>query len=121
MMPPRPMPMLSRTSELSMGGMGALLLGGGLEVLERPLRLEGGALVARAHFDERHLPGALPGGDVSVIDELPPGRTPVKTRVFNDEQGNPKPGKPGKWLNNAAYNAVLAYDEMVKDAEAKGP
>jgi ATP-dependent DNA helicase RecG len=24
--------------------------------------------------------------DVSVIDELPPGRTPVKTRVFNDKQ-----------------------------------
>ena len=37
-----------------------------------------------------------------------------------DEQGNPKPGKPGKWLSNAAYNAVLAYDEMVKEAEAKG-
>jgi ATP-dependent DNA helicase RecG len=24
--------------------------------------------------------------DVSIIDELPPGRTPVKTRVFNDKQ-----------------------------------
>ena len=37
-----------------------------------------------------------------------------------DEQGKPKPGKPGKWLQNAAYNAVLAYDEVVKDAESKG-
>jgi tetratricopeptide (TPR) repeat protein len=37
-----------------------------------------------------------------------------------DEQGKPKPGKPGKWLSNAAYNAVLAYDEVVKDAESKG-
>jgi len=37
-----------------------------------------------------------------------------------DEKGQPKPGKPGKWLSNAAYNAVLAYDEVVKDAETKG-
>ncbi|QRK05160.1 tetratricopeptide repeat protein [Archangium violaceum] len=44
----------------------------------------------------------------------------VKQLEAKDEQGKPKPGKPGKWLNNAAYNAVLAYDEMVKDAEAKG-
>ncbi|WNG46257.1 tetratricopeptide repeat protein [Archangium minus] len=44
----------------------------------------------------------------------------VKQLEAKDEQGNPKPGKPGKWLNNAAYNAVLAYDEMVKDAESKG-
>jgi tetratricopeptide (TPR) repeat protein len=44
----------------------------------------------------------------------------VKQLEAKDEKGNPKPGKPGKWLNNAAYNAVLAYDEMVKDAEAKG-
>ena len=35
-------------------------------------------------------------------------------------EGNPKPGKPGKWLTNAAYNAVLAYDEVVKAAEEKG-
>ncbi len=28
--------------------------------------------------------------------------------------------KPGKWLANAAYNAVLANDEMVKAAEASG-
>jgi tetratricopeptide (TPR) repeat protein len=44
----------------------------------------------------------------------------VKQLEAKDDKGNPKPGKPGKWLNNAAYNAVLAYDEMVKDAEAKG-
>ncbi|XXF80464.1 tetratricopeptide repeat protein [Myxococcaceae bacterium GXIMD 01537] len=37
-----------------------------------------------------------------------------------DEQGNPKPGKPGKWLPNASYNAVLAYDEVVKGLEQKG-
>jgi TolA-binding protein len=37
-----------------------------------------------------------------------------------DDKGNPKPGKPGKWLTNAAYNAVLAYDEVVKAAEEKG-
>jgi len=37
-----------------------------------------------------------------------------------DAKGNPKPGKPGKWLTNAAYNAVLAYDEVVKAAEEKG-
>jgi tetratricopeptide (TPR) repeat protein len=38
-----------------------------------------------------------------------------------DEKGNPKPGKPGKWLPNAAYNAILAYDEVVKVAEEKNP
>lgn len=37
-----------------------------------------------------------------------------------DAKGNPKPGKPGKWLTNASYNAVLAYDEVVKAAEEKG-
>jgi len=37
-----------------------------------------------------------------------------------DAQGHVKPGKPGKWLSNAAYNAVLAYDEMVKKAEGSG-
>jgi cellulose synthase operon protein C len=31
-----------------------------------------------------------------------------------------KKEKPGKWLNNAAYNAVLAYDEVVKKAESSG-
>ena len=31
-----------------------------------------------------------------------------------------KPGAPGKWLTNAAYDAVLAYDEVVKKAEEKG-
>ncbi|MFL5356492.1 tetratricopeptide repeat protein [Archangium sp.] len=44
----------------------------------------------------------------------------VKQLEAKDDKGNPKPGKPGKWLNNAAYNSILAYDEMVKDAEAKG-
>ncbi len=44
----------------------------------------------------------------------------VKLLEAKDEQGNPTPGKPGKWLNNAAYNAILAYDEMVKDGESKG-
>lgn len=44
----------------------------------------------------------------------------AKALEAKDEQGNPTPGKPGKWLNNAAYNAVLAYDEVVKAAEATG-
>ena len=37
-----------------------------------------------------------------------------------DAQGHVKPGKPGKWLSSAAYNAVLAHDEVVKKAEASG-
>lgn len=44
----------------------------------------------------------------------------AKVLEAKDEKGNPKPGKPGKWLTNAAYNAVLAYDEVVKAAEEKG-
>lgn len=44
----------------------------------------------------------------------------AKVLEEKDEQGNPKPGKPGKWLSNAAYNAVLAYDEVVRIAEQKG-
>jgi tetratricopeptide (TPR) repeat protein len=44
----------------------------------------------------------------------------AKVLEAKDEAGNPKPGKPGKWLHNAAYNAVLAYDEVVKLAEQKG-
>jgi TolA-binding protein len=44
----------------------------------------------------------------------------AKLLEARDEKGNPKPGKPGKWLPNAAYNAVLAYDEVVKAAEEKG-
>ncbi|MBL8922540.1 MAG: tetratricopeptide repeat protein [Myxococcaceae bacterium] len=26
-----------------------------------------------------------------------------------------KPGKPGKWMNNATYNAILAWDSVVKE------
>jgi tetratricopeptide (TPR) repeat protein len=44
----------------------------------------------------------------------------AKQMDAKDDKGNPKPGKPGKWLTNAAYNAVLAYDEVVKAAEEKG-
>ncbi|WP_224246232.1 tetratricopeptide repeat protein [Hyalangium gracile] len=44
----------------------------------------------------------------------------AKVMDAKDDKGNPKPGKPGKWLPNAAYNAVLAYDEVVKAAEEKG-
>lgn len=44
----------------------------------------------------------------------------AKALEAKDAKGNPKPGKPGKWLANAAYNAVLAYDEVVKAAEEKG-
>ncbi len=37
-----------------------------------------------------------------------------------DAQGKLKPGKPGRWLGGAAYNAILANDEVVKKAEASG-
>ena len=32
----------------------------------------------------------------------------------------PTPGKAGRWLANAAYNAILAYDQVVKKAEESG-
>ncbi|WP_241759212.1 tetratricopeptide repeat protein [Pyxidicoccus parkwayensis] len=44
----------------------------------------------------------------------------AKVLEAKDEKGKPKPGKPGKFLQNAAYNAVLAYDEVVKAAESRG-
>ncbi|MCP3103857.1 tetratricopeptide repeat protein [Myxococcus sp. K15C18031901] len=44
----------------------------------------------------------------------------AKVLEAKDDKGKPKPGKPGKWLQNASYNAVLAYDEVVKAAEARG-
>jgi TolA-binding protein len=44
----------------------------------------------------------------------------AKLLEAKDDKGKPKPGKPGKWLQNAAYNAVLAYDEVVKAGEASG-
>lgn len=34
--------------------------------------------------------------------------------------GKPKPVKPGKFMVNAAYNAILAYDEVVKKATTEG-
>jgi tetratricopeptide (TPR) repeat protein len=37
-----------------------------------------------------------------------------------DAQGKVEHGKPGRWLATAAYDAVLAYDEVVKKAEASG-
>jgi tetratricopeptide (TPR) repeat protein len=37
-----------------------------------------------------------------------------------DAKGNPKPGKPGKYLVNAAYNAVLAWDLVVKGEQEAG-
>ncbi|MBL8949616.1 MAG: tetratricopeptide repeat protein [Myxococcaceae bacterium] len=35
-----------------------------------------------------------------------------------DDKGNP--GKPGKWMLNAAFNSILANEEVVKIAQAKG-
>lgn len=32
-----------------------------------------------------------------------------------------KPGKPGKWFNNALYNAILAYDQVVAKAQSGKP
>ncbi|MGA9525517.1 MAG: tetratricopeptide repeat protein [Myxococcaceae bacterium] len=40
--------------------------------------------------------------------------------VAQDIKRIEKGEKPGKWLNNAAYNAVLAWDEVVKNAEQNG-
>ncbi len=41
--------------------------------------------------------------------------------VFAQDIERVKKGeKPGKWMTNAAYNAVLAWDEVVKGAEQKG-
>ena len=37
-----------------------------------------------------------------------------------DGQWKVKPQKPGRWLTHAAYNAVLAYDEVIKKAEERG-
>ena len=34
-------------------------------------------------------------------------------RVEKKVDGNP--GKPGKWLNNAAYNSILAWDSLLKE------
>lgn len=36
------------------------------------------------------------------------------------EDGKKKAGKPGKFMVNAAYNAILAYDEVVKKATTEG-
>ncbi|WP_342374864.1 tetratricopeptide repeat protein [Myxococcus stipitatus] len=44
----------------------------------------------------------------------------AKVLEAKDDKGKAKPGKPGKWLANASYNAVLAYDEVVKAAESRG-
>lgn len=52
-------------------------------------------------YDAQRIEKKLPGGE-------------------KDKDGNPKPGTPGKWLVNASYNAVLAYDEVVKAAEGAG-
>ncbi|MFZ5470735.1 MAG: tetratricopeptide repeat protein [Myxococcota bacterium] len=35
-----------------------------------------------------------------------------------DEEG--RPVKPGKWMVNAAYNSILAWDQVVKEAESSG-
>lgn len=34
-------------------------------------------------------------------------------RVEKKVEGNP--GKPGKWMNNAAYNSILAWDSLLKE------
>lgn len=44
----------------------------------------------------------------------------AKKLEAKDAAGKPAPQKAGKWLNNAAYNAVLAYDEVVKKLEESG-
>ena len=40
--------------------------------------------------------------------------------LMQDVGKTEKKEKPGKWMTNAAYNAVLAWDEVVKAAEQKG-
>jgi tetratricopeptide (TPR) repeat protein len=45
------------------------------------------------------------------------------TKVFGQDIEKLKKGgdqKPGKWMNNASYNAILAWSEVVKKAEADG-
>jgi tetratricopeptide (TPR) repeat protein len=43
------------------------------------------------------------------------------SRVFGqDIEKVEKKGKPGKWMANAGYNAILAWTEVVKRAEAEG-
>ncbi|MCI0572012.1 MAG: tetratricopeptide repeat protein [Myxococcaceae bacterium] len=44
----------------------------------------------------------------------------AKALDAKDAKGNPKPGKPGKYLVNAAYNAVLAWDAVVKQQQEAG-
>ncbi|MBF5042506.1 tetratricopeptide repeat protein [Aggregicoccus sp. 17bor-14] len=44
----------------------------------------------------------------------------AKKLEAKDPKGKPAPQKAGKWLTNAAYNAVLAYDEVVKKLEESG-
>ena len=48
--------------------------------------------------------------DLSVVDELPPGRTPVKTRIVPEESGRgsmilsaPKPGRGGRRISSAPW------------------
>jgi TolA-binding protein len=44
-------------------------------------------------------------------------------KVLNagDAKGAPMPGKPGKWLTQAAYKAVLAYDKVAQATGEKRP
>lgn len=37
-----------------------------------------------------------------------------------EKDADGKPIKPGKWMVNAAYNSILAYDQVIKDLETAG-
>ncbi|HLL54299.1 MAG TPA: tetratricopeptide repeat protein [Myxococcaceae bacterium] len=77
-------------------------------------------------YDLRFFQAELLNDNLSRFDKAAEGYTLVvmmdakKLEGEKDADGKVKPGKPGKWLVNAAYNAVLANDELVKKAEASG-
>ncbi len=77
-------------------------------------------------YDLRFFWAELLNDNLSKFDKAAEEYTKVvlwdvkKMEGGKDAQGNLKPGKPGRWLGAAAYNAILAYDEVAKKAEASG-
>ena len=68
-------------------------------------------------YDLRFFWAELLNDNLSNFDKAAEQYTHV---VMQDAKAVDAKKKPGKWLTNAAYNTVLALDEVVKKAEAGG-
>ncbi len=70
-------------------------------------------------YDLRFFWAELLNDNLNKYDKAAEAYSQVFSQDIERLQKSP-PEKAGKWLNNASYNAILAWDEVVKKAQTEG-